>query len=215
MSDVAVLVPVLARPHRVRPFLQSLQDTAPGARAVFIADHDDHDELRAIVTNVRPGDGLLTVTAGGYAAKINLAVRKTTEPLVFLAADDLEFQAGWLHAARQLLADNVHVVGVNDLIPRRRRKHATHFLLTREYALQPTMDGERGPLSEAYEHSFVDDELIATASARNVYRYARGAHVRHEHPMVGAPDDDTYRKGRASYRRDQILFRQRSQIWAT
>lgn len=212
--SVAILVPVLGRPHRVEPTLAAFTETVPSARVLFLADPDDLLEQRAI--HAAEADHALI--RGGYAKKIAAGVRLTTEPLVFLAADDLAPQPGWYEAARARLAGGVEVVGVNDLIPRRpgREGHATHFLMTREYAERPCIDGSPGPLHEGYDHSFVDDELIATATRRGVYAYAEDAHVRHEHPMTGtAPDDDTYRKGRKRFRADRVLFHRRSALWTT
>ena len=71
--------------------------------------------------------------------------------------------------------------------------------MTREYAEQPTIDGQPGPCCTRYRHWYVDDELIATARHRGVYAYAADARVRHLHYLVGAaPDDDTYALGRAT-----------------
>lgn len=211
IGPVVILVPVLARPWHVQPLLDSVAQ-AGGCRVLFIPDPDDEAERDAIAA---AGAEEMPVT-GGWAAKINTAVRATTEPLIFFGADDLRFRPGWLEAAHRRILDGAQVVGVNDLIPRRpaRVGHATHFLVTREYALQPTIDGGRGPLCEIYDHSFVDDELIATARHRGVYAYAADAHVQHLHPMAGnAPDDDTYRRGRARFRLDRRIYRRRSLLW--
>jgi hypothetical protein len=111
---------------------------------------------------------------------------------------------------------DIEVVGVNDLIPRRRnrRGHATHFLVTRDYTERGTIDGNPGLLHEGYDHSFVDDEFIATAEKRGVYAYAPDAHVRHLHWMNrSAPDDEVYRKGRARFEQDRRLFHERSVLW--
>jgi hypothetical protein len=213
VTDLVVLVPVRGRPHRARPTIEGFKRTAPAARVVFIADPDDTQEQRAI----KYAGGELLIHQGGYASKINHGVQVTDEPLVFLAADDLDPQPGWLQAATStLMQRDVEAVGVNDLIPRRpgRRGHATHFLLTREYAERPTIDDQPGPLSTAYDHSFVDDELIATAKHRRVYAYCDDAHVRHLHPMAGnAPDDETYQRGRRRFRADRALFNERSRLW--
>lgn len=209
---MVVLVPVLGRPHRVTPVLESIAATAPGARVLFIPDPDDEPELAALEA---AGAETLEL-AGGYAAKINAGVEATSEPLIFLGADDLDWQDGWLEAAMQPLGGPHHVVGVNDLIPRRpaRRRHATHFLITRAYAQRPCADGTPGPMSTVYHHSFVDDELIATAKHRKAYVYAPEARVRHLHPMAHtAPDDETYQRGRERFRLDRTLFYQRQHLW--
>lgn len=215
---VAVLVPVLNRPGRVTPLLDAFAATTPDAHIVFITDPDDHDERHAIATQpARPG---LTVTEivhpGGYAAKINTAVRATTEPLILLGADDLEPQPGWLDAATAHLTGPTQMVGVNDLIERPDRpEHATHFLLTRAAAELPCIDGSPGPMYEGYDHCSVDNELIATATHRGIYTYAEDAHVRHLHWMNGtAQDDATYKRGRRRFHQDRRLFRQRAAMWA-
>jgi hypothetical protein len=227
VADLAVLAPVLGRPWRVRSFLESLAPTVPqGTRVVFICDSSDHPQERAIHTLLDDGQfGPLEVLSvkhdGTYAAKIRVGLQVTQEALVFTAADDLEFEDGWLEAAMAYLADGlVHVVGVNDMIDRaneprfRARVHASHFLMTRAYATQPTVDGQPGPFSLAYHHQFVDDELIATAKARNVYAYAEDAHVPHLHVLTGtAADDETYRLGRARLREDRRIFHSRERLW--
>lgn len=216
-DQLAVLVPVLQRPHRVTPLLDSIAKTTRGAQVLFICDPDDVDEQRAIDRALPEYEGRLEVAqlerAGGYAYKINEAAQETDRPLLFIGADDLVFHRGWLDAAARRLSLPVQVVGVNDLI-RRRRQHATHFLMTAEYAQQPCLDGSRGPIAEAYDHSFTDDELIATAMARGAYLYAKDAYVEHLHPFGGrGTDDDVYRKGRARFAHDRRTFNRRQALW--
>jgi glycosyltransferase involved in cell wall biosynthesis len=211
--SVAIIVPVLGRPHRAAPLVQSITATTPAPRIVFVCDTDDAAQQQAS----RATGAEVLIVDGGYATKINAGVRATSEPLVMLGADDLEFQPGWLTEALNAMTDGIEVVGLNDLIERPRRPtHATHFLLTRAAAELPTIDGRPGPLCEAYHHSAVDDELIATATRRGMYAYADRAHVRHLHWMNGAAqDDDTYQRGRARFRHDMRLFYARSRLWST
>lgn len=207
---LAILVPVLDRPQNVAPLLESVQSTTPAARVLFICDADDTAERDAITAE----GGWMISPGGGYAAKIRAGVEATSEALLFIGADDLRFEHGWLEAAMRPMP-GAQVVGVNDCIRRPHRpQHATHFLVTRAYAERPCIDGSPGPLSDAYSHSFVDDELIATATKRGVYAYAQRSRVRHLHPMVStAADDETYRRGRAQFRRDRKVFQRRSRLW--
>lgn len=222
MTELAILVPVLGRPHRVVPLLDAVEASTPGARIVFLTDPDDESERAAIhqafLTLARPPSIVVDAVdfAGTYAQKINHGVRITREPLIFLGADDLEPEKGWFERAQEMMAETLaKVIGVNDLIDRPRRpQHATHFLITRDYAELPTIDGETGPLHEGYFHWSCDDELIATARHRGVYAYCESAHVRHvDHPMTGGPDDDTYRRGRAHAREDLRRLRRRTRLW--
>jgi len=214
---LTVLVPVLQRPHRVRPLLESIRDTAPEARTLFLADPDDAEEIVAIDEAMHDfGERFVSymLVDGGYAVKINQGVLATDTDYVFLGADDLEFQPGWLDASRSLIESGAAaVVGVNDLIPRPHREHATHFLVSREYAERGQFDGEAGLLHEGYHHWYVDDELIAVACTRGAYVYSERSHVRHLHPIVGGEDDDTYRRGRLNAGADRSLFRRRQKLW--
>ena len=211
MTDLAILVPVLRRPQNVAPLVASIDRTTPPARVLFLADPGDTAEHEAI----HDAGAEMLVVDGNYARKITYGVWNTSESLVFTAADDLEFRSGWLDAARAGLDSGARVVGVNDLIERRpsRVGHATHFLMTRDYAEQPTIDGGHGPFHHGYDHSFCDDELIATATYRGVYAYCDQAHVKHSHPMAGGPDDETYRKGRAKFQHDRRIYQRRARLW--
>lgn len=211
--SLAVLVPVLARPQNVAPLVAAFNATVRDARIVFIADPDDTAEQEAILKT----DASMILLGGSYAVKINAAVRATTTDWLLLAADDVVPHAGWFEAALAVaVRTDTQVIGLNDLIPRPERpQHATHFLLRRDAAELPCIDGARGPLCERYGHWRTDDELIATARKRDMYAYAPDAIVEHRHPMTGkAPDDATYRKGRRTARQDGRTFMRRARLWA-
>lgn len=214
MTLLDVLVPVLGRPHRVRPTLDAFAAATPEPhRVLFIASPDDPAEQDAI----RAAGAELLVVDGNYAVKIREGVRATSSPLVFLGADDLLPQAGWLDVARSYMRDGAQVVGVNDLCSARvlAGTHATHFLLTREAAELPTIDGRPGPLCDLYDHSCVDDELFATARHRGMLAVATDSIVAHLHPDAGRSEwDETYAKGRAMIRHDRRLMRRRAGMWA-
>jgi len=214
--SVAILVPVLNRPQNVEPLIGSIETTTDVSfRIVFLVDEGDAEEAAAVHLAEARHEAVQSIEGqlGNYAEKINLGVRMTEEPLLFLGADDLRFEPGWFGAAKSKIDEGAQVVGVNDLLDRR-RQHATHFLITREYAQQPTLDGQPGPLPTVYEHNFVDDELIATASKRDVYTYAEDSHVRHLHPMNGLAEmDETYQRGCATMRIDRRRFHKRQTLW--
>lgn len=211
--SLAILVPVLRRPHRVVPLLESIAAATPEPyRVVFIADPDDFAEQRA----VHETDTDLMLVAGTYAQKINAAVRVADEPLLFFGADDLHFHPGWLDAARAELRPGVGVVGTQDLCNGRvlRGEHATHFLVTREYAQLPTIDDGRGPLCEEYEHEWTDDEFVGTARKRGAWAFAWGSIVEHLHPNAGkAPSDELYAAQGQRMRRSRPIFNRRRPLW--
>src|ERR1051325_8121567 len=123
-EELAILVPVLGRPHRVAPFLEAVEATTPGRpQVLFLADGGDDAELEAIDQAEDEHPGLLillNMEGGNYAEKINRGVHVTSSALFFAGADDLEPQPGWLEAAKTAMSDGSEVIGVNDLIGRKR-----------------------------------------------------------------------------------------------
>lgn len=212
--SVAILVPVLNRPAAVQPLLENIAKTTPEPhRVLFVTDEDDTRERAAIAA----AGGQELVVSAGYAAKINAAVAATSEPYVFLGADDLRFHAGWLPEALAWMRGQVGVVGTNDLGNRRviAGLHATHSLVARAYIEQHgTIDQPGHVLHEGYHHNFCDDELVATAKRRRAWAFARDSIVEHLHPNWQKGEDDaTYRLGMRRFRQDRDLFFQRSALW--
>ncbi len=213
-GPVAILVPVLGRPHRVRPLLESIAAATPEPHQVyFIPDPGDQAEVDAIAD---AGGQVLVELASNYAGKINAGVALTAEPLLFLGADDLHFHPGWLPRAAALLSDQVGVVGTNDLCNARvvRGEHATHMLVARWYSQLGTIDEPGRLLHEGYPHEYVDDEFVETARHRGAYAHAHDSVVEHLHPQVGkAPMDELYARQRQRMRRGRRIFMARRPLW--
>lgn len=211
-ADLVILAPVLRRPHRVKPLLDSARAATPGARVLFVCDPDDEEEI----AEVDRLDAERILVAGNYAAKINQATLHTDSELLFLAADDLHFHPGWFEAASARLTRRVGVVGTNDLANPRvlRGVHSTHSLVARWYCHLGTIDEPDKLLHESYPHEFVDDEFVATAKHRGAFVAARDSIVEHLHPMVGkAPMDDLYAAQRTRMRAGRRIYRRRRKLW--
>jgi hypothetical protein len=221
VTELAILVPVLRRPHRVAPLLASAAAATPEPHVfVFICDRDDEAEQDAIeqASGAAHQQVQTLLLSGTYAQKINHAIRRTLEPWLFLAADDIDFRAGWFPAARALMSDQVGLVGTQDLCSARVQagEHATHMLMARWYAEQPLIDGGPGPLCELYLHEFVDDELIGTAKARGAWAFAHDSIVQHLHPDNGlAPMDELYAERPARMHAGRRVWRKRRHLWET
>lgn len=178
---------------------------------------DDHTVHAAIDAE---GADRVTVPGpgpGDYARKINTGLRSSTEPLLFLGADDLLFHPGWLDAAKAKLAPGVGVVGTNDLGSPRviAGDHATHSLVTRDYADRfGTIDEPGKILHEGYPHEFVDDELVETAKHRGAWAFAADAHVEHLHPSWGkAAPDRMYGQQRRRMAAGRPIYNERRRLW--
>lgn len=225
-SPVAILVPVLRRPHRVAPFLEAFAAATPEPHSIlFLATVGDAmvDVIRgerARRDNVRL-EQLPRNRVGDYAKKINHGYRLTTEPFLFLAADDLAPRPGWLSAALALFEDPaIGVVGTQDLAPTDRARsgeHATHSLVRRSYVDEFGTIDERGKvLHEGYTHEYVDDEFIATAKHRGAFAFAPCSIVEHLHPSWGkAPMDTLYSGQRRRMIDGRNLFDRRRGLWTS
>ncbi len=219
MTDTVVLVPVLGRPDRAQQLVDSFREYTPArARLLFIGTEGDVDELRAVHET---GADLLVLPLkrqrGDYARKINYGYRNTTEPFLFLAADDLTFHRDWLERAIRKVSDQIQVVGTNDMANKRVMSgaHSTHTLVTRAYCDRyGTIDEPGSVLCERYNHWYVDDEFIQTAQHRGMFASALNSKVEHLHYFVGkSQKDKTYRVGESRRVADRQTYAARCGMW--
>jgi len=222
MNATVILIPVLRRPHRVLPLLESISAATPELhRVVFVCSPEDSEEIQAVQASPASADALILDQAcapGDYARKINFGYHASTEPFIFLGADDLQFHAGWLSAALARMADpRIGVVGTQDLGNPRVKAglHATHSLTRRMYVDEcGTIDEQGKVLHEGYHHNFCDTEFVATAMRRNAWAFAGDAVVEHLHyHWAKSEEDSTYKLGFSMFKRDAQYFRNRSLLW--
>lgn len=236
MTEVAVLIPVLGRPARVAPLVESLAAASRFVRCypVFLVSPGDLEQAAAIdAARTFDGEGEDNLfplivdwqpDAGDYARKINYGfewacVRRGPFEFAFLAADDLVFHPGWIERALAChLETRACVVGTNDLGNPNTASgaHSTHTLVHRDYGQCGTIDepGSGKLLHEGYDHCWVDNEFVATAMARETFASATDSVVEHLHPIwrKGA-DDATYQKGQRAYAADRDLYAARRGLW--
>ncbi len=218
---IDVLVPVLARPERAAPLVESLLSASiEEPRLTFLCTEGDAEQIAACQetgadTVVVP----FPLEGGDYARKINYGVTITTEPWVFQAGDDIAFHRGWDEHALNFAEtrDAAAVIGTNDLGNPlvKRGQHSTHSLILRNYIEeQGTADEPGKALHEGYWHCWVDNELIETAKARRVYYADRRCIVEHLHWVWRkSKDDRTYERGQRRYHEDHLLFLERRSLW--
>jgi hypothetical protein len=226
LPAVAILVPVLARPHRVALLMADVAAATPTPhRLLFVVGENDRGELAALR---KAGADFLVVPSHRrkYSCKINDGVAATDEPLIFTGADDLHFHPRWLDEAVAAMdlgsafdgGPPCRVVGTNDLTNPRvmAGEHSTHSLVPRAYVERGTIDEPGVLLHEGYPHEYVDDEFVGTAIARGLFVSAPRSVVEHLHPYRKlAPVDATYRlawQGRPAGKR---LYEKRRVLWQT
>jgi glycosyltransferase involved in cell wall biosynthesis len=217
LNSLVIIVPMLGRPHHVRPLLESIYSTTPDPRVLFAVSPDDHAvhaeidraQVERITVQYNP--------IGDYARKINTGYRHTREPLLFLGASDLTFHPGWYEAAVAHLDGTAGVVGTNDLGSPRviKGEHSTHSLVTREYVNQyGTIDQPDRVLCEMYWHEYVDDEFVETAKHRGAFTAATDSIVEHLHPNWGKGENDPlYAAQRSRMARGVRIYRRRRHLW--
>lgn len=201
--STAILIPAM-RPAMLAPLAENIREATPEPHTVyFIATGACAEAVNSI-----PDAHLIHDNGGTWAKRINLGVGATTEPYLFLGAEDVRFHPGWLTAALTYRSDGVTVV--NDL----HNPRGTMALVSRAYAERGTVDGP-GLLHEGYAHNFVDNELFETAHSRGKVAYCEDSIVEHLHPAAGkALDDAVYRLGRRRLEDDRRLYEQRRPLWA-
>ncbi len=226
---IAILVPVLDRPARAAPLVDSINASSTLVdEVVFLVTPGDVEQhFAASRTHARVEVVPFDLAGGDYARKINYGVTITKSPWVLQASDDLLFHPGWDEQALALdTGEHVGVIGTNDLgNPMvKSGRHATHSLIRRAYIEQGTIDEPGKALHEGYWHCWVDNELIETAKSRRAYYAARKSHVEHLHPIWPVKghsrerkgtDDATYQRGQERYATDFKLFQKRRPLWRT
>jgi hypothetical protein len=221
LTDVAVVVPVLGRPHNAEPFMRSLNASTDHATVYAVAGPEETREaFHATVTAwVAAGAQVVTGPAVSFAAKVNGGYYVTKEPWVFIVGDDVEFHPGWLERALAAAGDKYHVVGTNDLGNPRvmAGEHATHMLIRRSYIndVGASWDGPKRVCHEGYHHWFCDDEIVTAAKRRGVWTMALDSIVEHLHPTWGKGEmDNVYELGASHADEDRALFERRLTSYA-
>jgi hypothetical protein len=217
VNDIAVIVPVLNRPHRAGPFMESLRESTFNATVYAVAELTDSPTQAAWIA---ARANLLTTHLVTFAEKVNCAYVETSEPWLFLTGDDVTFHPGWaeelLRVAQQTGA---LVVGSNDLTNARAEEgsHSPHMLISRQYIADvgASWDGPGIVCHEGYRHMFVDDEIVTAAKQRGVFAYAKDAVVEHLHPVAEKAEvDATYRLGWSYAELDKSRFAERMREFA-
>lgn len=218
-----IVVPVLARPWRIRPVLESIKRATVDPHVLLVASsHDTAVQMAcAEASQIIASMAWITIPyqeVGDYARKCNYAYLISSEPFLFTAADDLEFHPGWLEAAMEKMADPaIGVVGTQDLCNYLvlQGVHSTHSLIRRTYVDRFGLIDQPGlVLNPDYPHEFSDDEVVETAKHRKAWAFAPGAIVEHLHPSCGKAEwDDLYNDNSERNRVGSALFHQRRHLW--
>jgi hypothetical protein len=213
--SVAILCPVLDRPHRIEPLLRNIAATTPEPHEVIFATSDN-----ATVEECNRLGAWQSIDDGDtWPNRINRLFCMTDDPYVFLCADDVLFHPGWLAPLLEAQADIDMIGGV--VVPADlHNPYGTLALVSRSYIAHfgGCMDEPAGlVLWPGYEHCWAESELYAVAKKRGRHRYVPESVVEHLHHGIGRPGalphDATYAKGGATMRSGGELFVRRRHLW--
>ena len=169
MSDLAVIVPVLARPWNVGPLVASLAASGADCRLVFVCSPDDREQIDACE---QTGADVAVVSwqpeRGDWARKIQYAYDHLDERFLFQGGDDISFEPGWdTELLRTIDETGTGICGSNDgANPAvKAGKHATHSLIRRAYIDEcgGSLEGPGTVFSPAYDHNFAEVETVEIA----------------------------------------------------
>jgi glycosyltransferase involved in cell wall biosynthesis len=186
---ISVLLATMGRPDMAAATVRSIWETVVPADVEIVAAVDGPREdakrlldLYCLVSH-RP-------EPRGSSRAWNDALALATGDPIVLAADDLEFEPGWLDAALETLSrfeDGWGLVGFND--GHWGPELSTHYLMSRRFIVEVL----GGVVAwDCYRHSFNDREANARAVAAGRYAWCENARVYHRHWLFGdRPQDQT------------------------
>ncbi len=211
LPPVAILIPTM-RAHLIPTLIDNIADATPSAHEVYWACTED-SECAAVLQKC--GQKVLIDKGGFWPARINALFKWTSEPFVFIAADDVKFHPGWLEAAFIAMerVQGCGIVSVNDL----NNPYGTLSLISREYidTFGGTMDRTGPVIHPGYHHNWSETEMRQTAERRGRWTYCAESVVEHmHHDCKKAPYDEVYAIGDRFLQEDVTLFFSRHPLWA-
>lgn len=204
---ISILLATMGRLEKAEAFVQGVRDTTEGHDVEIVAAVDGPGAHALALSELGCVVDHATQPRGPSRAWNDALARATGDPVV-LAADDLEFQPGWLDAALTCLSelpDGWGFVGFND--GHWGAELSTHYLMSRRLIVEVF----GGVVAwEHYSHSFNDREANARAIAAGRYVWCEGARVYHHHWIFGdRPQDSTDTRLLELHPWSQRVFEQR------
>jgi glycosyltransferase involved in cell wall biosynthesis len=202
---ISILLATMGRPEMAEATVRSIRETTENVEIIAAVDGPEEDarallELGCWVSH-------RTEPRGSSRAWNDALEMAGGDPIV-LAADDLEFEPGWLDAALETLCsfkDGWGLVGFND--GHWGPELSTHYLMSRRFIVEVL----GGVVAwDCYRHSFNDREANARAVAAGRYAWCENARVYHRHWLFGdRPQDETDQRLLGEHPESQRKFDER------
>lgn len=214
MDTLAILVPTYRRAAKLKDVIKNIHEATITPHTIyFLLEPDDSGSI-AEVGLAKEQYIINDSEVHNYVAAVNLGFKKTTEELVFCAADDLKFQKGWDKAIRKAAKDpELGFFGASDdWVITKTQKHSSHFAVRRSYIeTQGGVEDERGTIYfSGYQHLMCDIETEQTAQKRGAFIWLKDCRVEHLHWFTNqAQKDQTYQRASDSWSHDIEIYNQR------
>jgi hypothetical protein len=208
-EEVAVLIPAM-RHQLLAGLVANIEATTPEPHRIYVMTNRERCARALEGLDVT----LWRDRLRPWGHRLNSMYRRTTEPYLFLGADDVRFHPRWLAAAMGRMRQVDGVVAVNDLL----NPAGTLALVSRRYLDEESgcMDRPRTVIFPGYRHNFSETELFWTARRRGRFAYAGDAVVEHLHfsrGPSGIPHDEVYALGGSSWGHDETLYNSRRHLF--
>jgi len=179
-------------------------------RLYFVIESHDRESFNA----VKGMDCELVVGRyGSCAAAYNAGFNYSSEPVAFLANDDLSFPEGWEIPALAMIQDGTPIVGVNE----GHNRMTCFSMVDRAYIeAESGVYDVPGQLVHPYKSQYVDTELADYAKHRGVWGEAHEGGVIHQHHDFGLadPNHPNYVKARGTLDEDRDTYNRRQSEWS-
>lgn len=207
MDETAILIPAMRKQFFER-IVSNIEETTPEPhRIVWMVGTDaDAAELD------RLGQFYFRDNGGTWGSRLNHMYHNTSEPYIFLGADDLKWHPRWLEHAMTIMRRIDGVVSVND----QWQSYGTSALVSRNYitTMSGTMDEDDTLIHPGYTHHGSETELFETAAKRGRYAYCTESVVEHLHFILGkSEDDEVYALGASRTVENVTLYQKRRHLW--
>ena len=225
---IAILIPTFGRSSKIPSIIANIRSTCANIeeciRIYFILERSDIESTKIVSCNSSPLVKVIyNQMSPGYSGAINTGYHSTSEPFMFLSADDVELTDDCLKVALVCMQDTtIGVVGTNDLLGQW-SDHSTNSLVRRSYIENSGgLHSQPNKVFADSYHTWVDWELNSCAKARGGYFFCQESQVKHHHPgwrnmgMICKSSplyDAVYKKNYKRYLKDSLAFITRAQLW--
>lgn len=208
-KEIAVILPTYKRAEKLKKVLENYQKTSKRSNLYFVIHPEDKETKKFLDKNKQ----FYFVTKLEYTQSVNYAIKRTKEPFILCAADDVVFKRNWENKLLSMAYENPdkHIFGGIDMWDiSKTLLHISHPFIRRSYI--KTLPSGLLYWKE-YIHYMNDIELIQRGLRDNVVMIIPEVIIEHPHPCVKKVPHDkwdkTYLRSEKVKKRDNDIYNRR------